>query len=180
LIANIQAQQQSVIALTQQVLAAQATAAAAQATADAAGGGGAQSGTNSGHADSLSTSTWTHGPVVSLAGVIAGDLTIQTSGPNQDNTTGVNAVSNIFGSFTGNWRLVEVIGGIDTVVFSGTYSAQRDRDDTGIENLLWNNTDTTNVSIPRSTTGTMDYRIDINSPSCDITQALLNLYVRRA
>lgn len=181
LIASLQAVQQQLLAQQAQMNAAIVAIQQAQATADAAGGTGAQSGQAQGEFDALSTSSWTHGPVVSLTGVTAGHLTIFGSGPTQNNNTGVNAISGVLGQFDdGQWRIVEVIGGIDTVVFnSGTYHAERDRDDQGVENILYNTTDTSSVSIARSTTGAMDYRLDFNAPSCDITACLLQIYVRR-
>lgn len=180
-IASIQAVQQQLLAQQAQMNAAIVAIQKAQATADAAGGTGAQSGQAQGEFSALTTSAWTHGPVVSLTSVAAGHLTIYGSGPTQDNNTGVNAISGILGNFDdGQWRIVEVIGGVDTVVYtSGTYHAERDRDDQGVENILYNTADTSSVSIARSTTGAMDYRLDFNAPSCDITACLLQLYVRR-
>lgn len=180
IVTSLQAQQAALIAQTQQVIAAAQAAQAAQAAADAAGGGTAKSGNAQSNVTSTNTSTWSHGPVVSLTGVSAGHLTIATSGPNQDNTTGVNAISGTLGDFTGNWRVVEVIGGVDTVVYnSGTYHGERDRDDQGIENILYNLSDVSAVSIARSTTGAMDYRLDINAPTFEATSVLCYLAVRR-
>lgn len=174
LIAQLQSVQAQILSQQKQIIAA---------LQQIAGMGGGTSGLAQGEFSSANTLTWTHGPVVSLTGVAAGHLTIFGSGPSQDANTGVNAVSGIQGTFTGNWRVVEVIGGVDTVVYPpggpGTYTAQRYRDDQGIENVLYTNDDTSTVSIARSTTGAMDYRLDFNSPDANITAALLVINVNR-
>ena len=146
--------------------------------------GSTTAGSAQGDFDSLTTSTWTHGPTVHLTSVAAGHLVIFGSGPTQGNNTGVNAISGIQGNFNGDWRIQEIISGVETTVYggggpTGNFFAQRYRDDQGIENVLYSTDDTSQVSIARSTTGTIDYRLDFRSPSCDITQATLYLNVSR-
>lgn len=171
LIAQLQSVQAQILAQNAQIIAA--------INAIHAGSGSTTSGSAQGDFDSLTTATWTHGPSVALTSVTAGHLTIFGSGPTQGNNTRINLASGILGTFTGNWRIQEVIGLSETTVFTGTYTAQRYRDDQGIENVLYNSTDTSQVSIPLSTTGAITYRLDFNSPDCDVTQATLYLSVTR-
>lgn len=171
IIATLQAQQKQILAQQQQIIAAN------NAANNASGG---TAGNAQGNFSSLTTSVWTNGPTVSLTGVAAGNLTIFGSGPTQDNSTGVNAISGVLGDFTGDWRIVEIVGAVETVVFSGFWHGERDRDDAGIENIFYNTTDTSTVSIPATSTGAVDYRLDFRSPSCDITSALLYLAVVRS
>lgn len=158
--------------------AAQAVA-VAQAEADAASGSAAQSG------DALLTvnvpagGAWVSGPVVALAGVPAGNLSAINSGPRQIATTSMQSV----GSFVGSYRIVEVIGGVDTVVFTGQFACDQYYEDTIPSSSfvsLYNTEDTSQFSAARVTTGAMEYRLDISSPDVALTDVSLYLYVRRS
>lgn len=179
-ISSLQAQQKALIAANGQVVSSAAAASTGQQAADQAGGTGATGGNAQGNFTSSHAMAWTHGPQVDLTAVIAGTLTIATSGPSQDFTTRVNSISEVLGDFLGNWRIQEINGAVETTVFSGTFSAIRDRDDVGIENLLWNNEDTSQTVIPRTSTGNISYRLDIIAPNFEAVSVLCYLSVRRA
>lgn len=181
IVTSLQAQQAQLVAQVAALNTVAQQAAAAQATADAGTPTGAKSGDATAYPINASGSGWIPGPQVNLTGVAAGNLTIPSSGPNQVNATGVNALSGILGTFTGNWRIQEILPGpVESTVFSGTYNAERDRDDQGIENIVYNLTDTSTFSLARASTGAVSYRLDINAPGFDLTAVSLYLYVRRA
>lgn len=174
-IAQLLAMQAQTLAVQTQLLAA--------LKATNTGAGGTQ-GAAQGVFDSLTTAAWTLGPVVSLAGVAAGHLTIFGSGPTPNPDTGINAFSGILGEFVGQWRIVEIVGFVETLVYGGgtplgTFSAQRYRDDQGVENIFYSDDNTSQVSIARASVGAMDYRLDFRSPQCDVTGVTLFLNVAR-
>ncbi len=178
LIAQLQATQAQLVATISQVQAVQAAAAQAQATADAAGGGGGQSGFATATL-SVGSGGWSAGPQVDLTAVIAGNLTLAGTGPTAGGSTSVDTI----GDFTGQWRIVEIVGAVETVVFPGTFSlgAQVDPDSGFTSYYLYNTTDTTSVSIPQTSTGAVSYRMDLildNPVSAFFVVA--NLYARRA
>lgn len=174
-LASLLSTQVQLLAAVATLQATQAAVAVAQATADTAGGTGAQSG--------FATQTlnvglgWSMGPQVNLAGVGAGNLTLAGTGPAQGNTTTVDA-----GTFTGQWRIQEITPGpVETTVFSGTFTAEQSRDDQGVQFFLYNNTDTTSVSIPSVSTGLVDYRMDLQfTQPVSAFNVVANLYVRRS
>lgn len=181
IVTSLQSQQAQLVAQVAALNTVAQQAAAAQATADTATPTGAKSGDATADPVDASGSGWVAGPQVNLTGVAAGNLTIPSSGPNQTNNTGVNALSGITGQFTGNWRIQEILPGpVESTVFSGTYNAERDRDDQGIENIVYNLTDTSTFSLARTSTGAVSYRLDINAPGFDLTAVSLYLYTRRA
>lgn len=169
------AQQQSIASAQAQVASAQ-TVAQAQATADAAGGTGAQSGDAMLAIAVPAGGGWSPGPQVNLAGVPAGTLSAVNSSPSQlSNTDVLNP-----GSYIGNYRIVEIVGAVETVVFTGTFSAEKTQEDIGFITLLFNLTDTTTFTAAAASTGAVSYRMDANSPDVDINQLGLYLYVRRS
>lgn len=171
---NTEAQLQSTI---QSLQANVQSTAQAQATADAAGGGsGGQSGTLTANVATFG-SAWTNGPRVDLTSVVAGTLTIQGSGPYRTPTTTISPTGE---TFVGNWRIQEIISGVETTIFTGTYTAIAREADSSVTYTLYNNTDTQFVSIPRTSTGAVSYRLDINSNGFMTTHVSCTLYVRRA
>lgn len=178
-ITALQQTQAQILALTTQINTALQQAAQAQATADAGGGTTAKSGQNT-SALNPNGSTWILGPVVALTGVVAGNLTVTGSGPYQLSSTTIDD----FGQFSGNWRIMEIIGGVETGVFLGTYIAVHntppEQADSGVLYQLYNQTDTTSFSLARTSTGAVSYRLDINLPGTDATQVGIYIYVRRA
>lgn len=175
-IALIQAQQAQVNAIIQQLQATQTLAATAQQTADAGGGTGAKSGQDV-QTVTLTSTSFTTVATVALTGVAAGNLTIQGSGPNQLDATTLS----ISGTFTGNWQIVENPGSV--VVYSGSYTAQRyyDSELGATVVILWNNVDTSTVSIARTTTGAITYLLQMTAPAGVTVGAVqAYLYVRRS
>lgn len=158
--------------------AAQQAANDAQSTADEALANGTVSGAASDPTIFLSGTGWVPCSVVNLNSVLAGTLKITGSGPQQD--LDVTLSSN--GFFYGEFRVVEIVGGIDTVVagpfaFSayqgmGDSAATVSNDDIGTINAF---------SAARSTTGAVDYRIDARRVSGpDLNDVFFYLYVRRS
>lgn len=174
-IQNIQAQQANQLVLINQALE---LAGLALETAD--GGGANKSGSNTGVFSLSGTSTI---PVttVALTGVSAGDLTIPGTGPSQ--TVGTTAMTG--GNYVeAEYDIVEVIGGIDTVVFTGQFNVL---DVTGDEPSQIFQVDHTSAAAvaaftaARSTTGTMDYRLDVRRMTgASMTGMRFYLFVRRA
>lgn len=171
LIAALQATQAQIIAVQQQLVAVQqaqtgtGTSGAAQATVDVIG------------------SPWVPGPLVNLTGVAAGNLTYPGSGPAQQNSTVVNPAGPN-GTFNGAWRIQEIVSAVETTVFTGTWVAQRGRDDTGVESIAYNTSDTTG-SVARTSTGAVSYRLDVQAHDVtlgdfEVDQIQLPLYVHRA
>lgn len=178
-IVQLQALNSENASLQQQMITQSQSTAQAQAEADVASGSGAQSGDASGDVFAPFGGAWAHGPVVNLTGVAAGTLSAALSGPSRNALT---YVSNR-GSYTGNYRIVEVIGGIDTVIFTGTFAIDRYSEDTSPPTDLmsiYNTTDTSTFTVARSTTGVMSYRIDASSPDVDVSDLSLYIYVRRS
>lgn len=173
-------QQQAIFLAAQNASStAQATAAAAQATADS--GGTARSGT--------ATSTinvgasWSVAATVNLLTVSAGNLTIEGSGPLQASNSDVVPG----GVSTGNWRVVEIVGATETVVFTGTFSAAKTQliIEGAVEELLYiyndNDTSAASVTIPQTSTGSVSYRLDLQgSPGVVYYNVIGTLFVRRS
>lgn len=148
----------------------------AQTTADEALGAGTVSGSNTDPViDLISDGIWVFGPVVSLSSVLAGDLTFTGSGPIQDSDVDLVGGSVALGDF----RLVEVVGGVDTVLFTGSFSANG-----SIAPVTITNYDATGVAAfvsARSSTGAVNYRIDARKTSGAMINSLaLYIYARRA
>lgn len=172
-LADIVAQLQAVAAAAQQ---AQTTANNAQQSADE--GGTAKSGSASSTVSIPSSTAWVTGPIVNLTGVIAGNLTISGTGPQQNIDVMMSGGSSlqIF-----NFRVVEVISGIDEVLFTGQCSVQNfgSPPTTTVTNL--STEDVQAFSSARTSTGDVSYRIDFQgNGSRSITNLLLYIFARRA
>lgn len=154
-------------------------AAQAQASADQASGSAAKSGDAS--LTLLSApglSGWHAGPQVNLAGVVAGNLSVINTGPYQIQSTTLSHRD----GFNGNWRVQEIVSGVETTVFNGSYTVERSRDDAGDVVIFYNNTDTT-VLVPRASVGAVSYRLDLEAiaqAGIDLSSVQLYLYVRRS
>lgn len=95
----------------------------------------------------IDTATWQNGPLVGLSGVAAGDLSAIGS------TILVNESSTIgLGTVNGQIRIVEVIGGVDTVVL-GPYPFT-------ITHSVFNCPGIDSATVALSTTGAIGYRMD--------------------
>lgn len=171
-----------VTATNQAAQAAQQAANDAQATADDALGGG----TVSGFVDNPTVSVpegfgWVSAGTVSLTGVVAGNLTIAGTGPLQDGDVEITSGSpSGYKSFLGSFRVVEIVGGVDTVLFTGAMSAYQGG---VVIPATVSNDSSASVSAftsARSSTGSVDYRIDFQSISGDLADLRGYLFVRRA
>lgn len=166
------AQIQALLGLTQQ---AQQAANTAQETADDALGAGTVSGYATNPSIDLLSGGWVAGPQIDLTGVVAGTLTISGTGPQQD---GDVAVSGSDGSMACEFRVVEVVGGVDTVLGTFTFSADLFTGASYITNT--SGSAVAAFSAPRSTTGAVSYRIDAQKLGSNIVSSLLlYIYARR-
>lgn len=171
----LQSASAQVVASQQTNVAAAQTAGNAQKQADAAAGSTAQSGNATSIVSVPASGAWVAGPSVALGGVVAGHLTLGASGPSQG-----SAFIHHIGDFVGSWRVQEIIGGVETTVFTGNWTASRD--DIFGENALYtlyNNTDASTVSLADATVGAITYRMDLNMPQCQVDNLVAFLTVRR-
>jgi len=138
----IQAQQSSQLELINQAL---------QLAGLAVGGTSAESLEN---IDSLG---WTLGPQVDLTGVVAGDLTITGTSLQGVSTTRLSVPTELQ---DGQLRIVEVVGGVDTVV-GGPWLFQtfRDENPNSVPAFL-NPPEIASFTAARTTTGAVSYRMD--------------------
>lgn len=181
-IQDIQSILEQLQALAEATQQAQTAANDAQATADSASGGGVVSASASDPDVNITGSGWVAGPQVDLTGVVAGNLTITGSGPIQDANVGSNVVpTNISCEF----RIVEIVIGVEEVVFTGTFTVRTYTDKITFENLTTvSNTSASAVSsfsLARTSTGDVSYRIDarkLSSPN--VFNLLLYIFARRA
>lgn len=161
-------------ALADGVQVAQATGNAAQDTADLALGLGTVSGSATDPSIDLTTDgVWVEGPQVDLTSVLAGDLTITGSGPVQDDDVSMTGLTE------GEYRIVEDIGGVDTVLYTGLFTVVEKGSMPVVKNV--NTTDVAAFVSARSSTGAVTYRIDARKTSgSPVTSLALYVYARRA
>lgn len=178
LIAQIQALQAQ--QAEQLVLINQALELAGLALETADGGSTTKSGSSTGIFSLSGTST---APVttVALTSVIAGDLTIPGTGPSQ--VVGTTAMTG--GNYVeAEYDIVEVVSGVDTVVFTGQFNVLDVTGDEPYQIFQVNHTSSAAVaafSAARSTTGTMDYRLDVRRlTGASMTGMRFYEFVRRA
>lgn len=163
--------------------AAQQTANDAQTAADNAAGGTARSGAATDPAIDVTAAypTWVSGPQVDLTGVSAGNLTIPGSGPQQDSDVELDGAASVVRNF--EWRVVEVVLGVDEVVFEGTFTAFRAGG--GVTTTIANGSSSaaSSFSLARTSTGAVSYRIDARrapGTNDDLTSLLLYVFARRS
>jgi hypothetical protein len=163
------------VSLAQSVQGAQSAGNATQSQVDVLSATGTVSGSATNPAiDLFSDSVWVEGPQVDLTSVVAGNLTITGSGPLQDSD-----VALFFSGFAvGEYRIVEDIGGTDTVLFTGSFAVT-----TGTPAVVINadTEDVANFTSARTSTGAVSYRIDariISGPA--VTSLSLYVFARRA
>lgn len=153
----------------------------AQETADGAGGGSARSGNVTDPAVNIINDPWVLGPQVDLTGVSAGDLTITGSGPQQDGDSTLGVIENSV-AYAFEFRVVEVILGVDTVLFTGNFTATNwvGAGFTSITNT--SASAVSSFSLARSSTGDVSYRIDARrvGHTVNLTSLLLYLFARRS
>jgi hypothetical protein len=142
----------------------------AQATANANAAGTTGADTVPGMTVS-SLVTWVPGPSVPLTGVAANNLTIPGSGPQQDADVGILITNVTQYVMQGEYRLVEVIGGVDGATFgpwnfSVSYPEAPPSSGTYPGAVL--NTDSATVAAfvqALATTGAVEYRLDFRKVS---------------
>lgn len=155
--------------------ATNSAAAAANNAQNTADGGAAVSGSATDPSVSLFGTSWQAGPVVNLTGVVAGNLTITGTGPIQDSDVTCSQKT-----FAGEYRVVEVIGGVDTVLQVFSFSAVAP--DFDLATIV--NSDASAVAdftSARASTGAVSYRIDARRVSGGVlADVSLYVYARRA
>lgn len=158
----------------EQIQVALQAAQAAQAAANGLKPGNSGSATNP--FVNLTGGAWSAGPTVSLTGVVAGTLTITGTGPVQDDFVEQNKI----GIINGEFRVVEVVGGIDEVLFAGLFGASGQ---VGYQSTIVNRSisEVSSFSEARTSTGDVSYRLDARTvlASDSISSLELYLYVNR-
>lgn len=139
----------------------------------------AQSGGNSGTATTeidMTPSAWVLGPVVNLTGVVAGNITVPGSG--LYSKAGTTA---FFGDTNGEVRIVEIIGGVDTII-GGPWPFTISRVDPNPAGTVYvgNAAQLNTFTDARTTTGAVSYRIDTRMLDGDVNNIDLKLYARRS
>lgn len=136
---------------------------------------GGNSGTTTSEID-MTPSAWVLGPVVSLTGVVAGDVTIPSSGLYSKSTT-----TAFFGDTNGQVRLVEIVGGVDTII-GGPWNFTVSRVDPNPAGTVYvgNAAEINTFTQARTTTGAVSYRIDARMLDGDVNNIDLKLYARRS
>lgn len=138
-----------------------------------------QSGGNSGTATAeidMTPSAWVLGPVVNLTGVVAGNVTVPGSGLYSKSTT-----TAFFGDTNGEVRIVEVVGGVDTII-GGPWAFTISRVDPNPSGTVYvgNAAQINTFTQARTTTGAVSYRIDTRMLDGDVNNIDLKLYARRS
>lgn len=139
----------------------------AQQQADAGPSGTAQSGTDTAYV-TLSGTAWVEGPQVDLTGVSAGALTITGSGPQVDsNTTMAGGVGTGYAELYGEFRIVEDIGGVDTVLETFSFALYKEVSGGAATIYLTDNgaLSVSAFSSARASTGAVSYRLDFRRTS---------------
>jgi hypothetical protein len=137
--------------LISQLQAALALAGGAVTETDAAGTT-AKSGQTTTNGLTVDSATWVPGPTVALSGVTAGmtQLILTGSGPLNGTSSG--------GPMDGEYRIVEVVGITETVIYTGSFTVRTLSNGSTIINL----TDpVNNQTFTRSATGAVSYRLDL-------------------
>lgn len=136
---------------------------------------GGNSGTTTTEIDMSIPPSWVLGPVVDLTSVVAGDLTIPGSGLFPK--TGTTSFS---GDRLGELRLVEIVGGVDTVIGGPwTFTIRRPDPNPASPVYVGNPAEIPIFTAARTTTGAVSYRMDAQMLDGDVTNIDLRLYARR-
>jgi hypothetical protein len=138
-----------------------------------AGAGTAKSGQDTDTGLTVDSAAWVNGPLVPLTGVTApmSHLTLTGSGPQSGASTG--------GPMDGEYRVQEIVGAIETTVFTGHFTARTTVGGTTLISL----SDPVNTQIfVRAATGAVSYRLDIRrTAGAGIVESLqAYLFARRA
>lgn len=159
-IAQVQAQQQAQLVLINEALV---LAGIALAQADA-GSADDRSGSAASPDITLSGTGWVTGPLVTLSTVSAGTLQLMSSGIQADaNTT----LANFDEAFEGEFRIMEVVGGVDTEIVGSPFVITAERYDVNPSGAVFvtNDARIPTFSEARSSTGTVAYRMDLRRVS---------------
>lgn len=127
----------------------------------------------------ISYTGWTLGPQVDLTGVVAGDLTIAGTSLQPISTTRLGAYPD---EQYGMLRVVEVVGGVDTVVYGpAPFITGRDVDPDSIPYIL-NPATIGTFTDARSTTGAVSYRLDakMDVTPVEMQDVRFNIQVKRS
>lgn len=124
----------------------------------------------------MTPSAWVLGPVVNLTGVVAGDVTIPSSG-----LYSKPATTAFFGDTNGEVRIVEIVGGVDTII-GGPWTFTISRVDPNPAGTVYvaNSANINTFTQARTTTGAVSYRIDARMLDGDVNNIDLKLYARRS
>lgn len=174
-----EADQNAILAQIQELQAAQAQQLilineALELAGIAIGLSGGNSGTTVVEVDML-PSAWVPGPQVDLTSVVAGDLTIPSSGLVSKSTT-----TSLFGDTNGEIRLVEIVAGVDTII-GGPWNFLITRADPNPAGTVYvtNPSEIPVFTSARTTTGAVSYRIDTRMLDGDVNNIDVKLYARR-
>jgi len=153
---------------------AQQAANNAQETADAAGGTATSGSASNPSIDLPTLNAWVNGPVVNLTGVVAGNLTITGSGPQQDGDVSVAGTG-----ANGEFRIVEIDGMTETTRFTGQMNIRTfDGSTYTVTNL--SSSEVQDFVEARTNTGAISYRIDARRTSgTAVSSLLLYIFARR-
>jgi hypothetical protein len=127
----------------------------------------------------ISYTGWTLGPQVDLTGVVAGDLTIAGTSLQPISATRLGAYPD---EQYGMLRVVEVVGGVDTVVYGpAPFITGRDVDPDSIPYIL-NPATIGTFTDARSTTGAVSYRLDakMDVTPVEMQDVRFNIQVKRS
>lgn len=128
----------------------------------------------------VNDSGWTLGPVVNLTGVVAGDLTIQGTGLQSVAGT---TTQNKQGTYGGDVRLVEIVGGVDEVLSTSAWRFESTRNEANPASTpyIQNSGFIVGFSESRTSTGDVSYRFDARADSSfALNDVKIYLYVRRS
>jgi hypothetical protein len=177
--ASVQTQVSQINAALAQAQAAITQANNALTVADNGGSAGAQSGTTSQAGPTVSP-IWTNGPRVDLTSVIAGNLSVTIS------FAGSQA-SSTFLADNGNYRVQQIISGVETTVFTGTLQVSSYPNYTPAGQNGWiaviadTSTSTwSGVNFSEASTGSVSYRLDFVLDVLTYTLTSSSLFARRA
>lgn len=160
--------------VSQTAQVAQMTGNVAYARADEAVGGATVSGSATDPAVTVGASDWVQGPRVNLSGVSAGHLTLTGSGPYQDADVDITG-----GDTTNEFRIVEIVGEAETVVFTGYFRVRALSGGASVTNLSVAAVAAFNSS--RSSTGAVGYRIDARGLTGGAVSSLaMYIFARRS
>lgn len=167
------AQTQDLAEIVAAVQAAQEAAQIAQQTANSEAGGASSTA-----GISPATGIWLTAVVVNIPAAVAGQtLTIGGTGPVQTS----DVVKDQPGNAPGQFRVVEVVGGVDTILLTGNYNVYASGE--AAAPPLVTNASATAVaaySSVRASSGSIDYRVDVNQTSgTAVSNMSVYLNVRR-